>query len=189
MRKIIAIGHQKNVGKDEFVKFCIDILRPQTKNLKIVRRGFADKLYDFCYSTYSWAGFKPRAYYQDNPNAKNDLLLPLNKTVRQLLIEMGNHIRQYDSDIWINANLKTDDSDILFISDLRYPNEFLHCQANKALTVKIHRPGLEIPTDEADTALNGWDSRWDIWIDNNGALNDLYSQAEKFVKNYLITGP
>jgi len=187
MPKIIAVGHQKERGKDEFVKYIIDILRPQTRGLKLVRRGFADKLYDFCHSVYGWAGFQPRTYYQQHPARKKDLLMPLNKTVRDLLIEMGNYLRGYDKDIWINAALKTQDFDILFVTDLRYPNEFLHCQANHALTVRITRPGLPEPTDEADTALNGWEKKWDVQIENNKDLSHLHSLAEKFVREHILS--
>lgn len=184
-RKIIAIGHQKNVGKDEFIKFCIDILRTKHRGLKIVRRGFADKLYDMLHQLYGWAGFQPRTYYAAHPHAKANMIVPLGKTVRDLLIEWGQHMRKLDGDIWINANLKTQDSDILFVSDMRFPNEFLHVQANSGLTVRLSRPGLPVPTDEADTALNGWDNRWDIHLENNGSLNDLHALAEEFVSKYL----
>lgn len=185
MKKIFAFGHQKSVGKDELIKFCIDILRPQMRASKIVRRGFADKLYDFCHSVYAWAGFKPRVYYTEHPNAKNDILAT-GFTVRDTLIKVGNKLREWDIDIWINANLRSEDFDILFISDLRYPNEFLQCQALGAKLINITRPGLPVPTDEADTALNGWEKKWDLTIENNTDLNGLYKHAETIVKEYIL---
>ncbi len=174
--KIIAVGHQKNVGKDKFITFCFDHLRTKTRALRIVRRGFADKIYEMCHSIYGWAGFKSKVYYDENPERKNERLAT-GKTVRELLIEVGQHLRTIDKDIWVNTTLKTVDADILFLSDLRFPTEFLHCQANKALMVKVHRPGLPVPTDEADTALNTWEDRWDYIIPNSGDLLALYAKA------------
>lgn len=185
MRKIIAVGHQKNVGKDQFVKFCIDVLRSHYRGAKILRRGFADKLYDICHLLYGWAGFQTRQYYADHPYAK-ETRLDIGKTVRQVLIEVGQHMRAYDSDVWINANLKAIDFDILFVTDLRFPNEFLHCMANNAMMLLITRPGLVIPTDEADTALNGWDGKWNLQLHNEGDLQAWYTKAENFVKEYLL---
>lgn len=182
--KIIAIGHHKSVGKDKFITFCIDILRTRTRALKIVRRGFADKIYELCHSIYGWAGFKTKVYYDEHPECKNDRL-DNGLTVRELLIKVGQHLRVIDNDIWVNTTLKTVDCDILFLSDLRFPTEFLHCQANKALMVRIVRPDLPEPTDEADTALNDWTDRWDVTMKNDGDLNNLYSAANSFCNEFL----
>jgi len=181
---IVAFGHQKNVGKDQFIKFIIDHLRPRTRGLKIVRRGFADKLYDLCHELYGWAGFRPRVYYQEHPESKKDMLAT-GKTVRETLIDLGQHMRAYDGDIWINAALKTLDAELIFISDLRFPNEFLHARANKAMLVRVTRPELEVPTDAADTALNGWDGEWDLTVENNSDLGALYNEAVAFCDGFL----
>lgn len=186
MPKIIAVGHQKGVGKDQFVKFCFELLRGKMGKMNLVRRGFADKLYDACYSMYGWAGFKTKAYYEQNPKAKNDKLAT-GATVREVLIAIGNKIREYDKDVWINANLRESSFDILFVTDMRYPNEFLHVKSvagDLAICVNVTRPGLPEPTDEADTALNGW-TQWDIEIANDGDLHDLYLKAEKFISDYF----
>lgn len=183
--KIVAIGHHKNVGKDQFVKFCIDVIRAKSRKVNVMRRGFADPIYDICYQLYGWAGFKPRQSYVEFPHLKNDKLATA-KTVRETLIEMGQHLRKIDDDIWINAALRTANCDIMFLSDLRFPHEFLHCQSVKATMVRITRPGLEAPTDEADTALNGWDDRWNLTIQNDGDLNHLYNKASDFVNKILM---
>lgn len=185
MPKIVAVGHHKNVGKDAFVRSCINILRPQLRNKRIVRRGFADKLYDFCYATYGWAGFQPLAYYQDNPKAKNTVLIPLGRTVREVLIEVGNHMRKYDNDIWLNANLLAKDYDILFVNDMRFPNELKAVLDNGGIAIKLNRPGLPVPTDEADTALNGVET-WHHTFNNDGDLNNLHNFAEHICNSYLL---
>lgn len=186
--KIVAFGHQKNVGKDELFKYCMDILRPQTRALRIIRRGFADKLYDFCHAMYGWAGFRPREYYVRHPSAKSDLL-ETGVTVRDLLIKMGNFLRQFDAPIWINGNIKAGDFDILFITDLRFPNEFDAVEKLGGHLIRVTRPNLPVPTDEADTALNGWEDRWHDLVENNECLSKLYKEAERIVHRYILTSP
>lgn len=184
MSKIIAFGHQKGVGKDEIVKFCFDILRPRSRALRIVRRGFADKMYDMLHQLYDWAGFRERAYYAQNPKAKSDMLLT-GKTVRQMLIEYGQHLRKMDNDIWVNATLRSLDFDVLFVTDLRFPHEFESIKKLGGTVIRITRPGLEVPTDEADTALNGWEDQWHDEVHNDGDLGKLHSEAERIVARYL----
>lgn len=186
MPVILGFGHQKCVGKDELVKFCIDIFRPMSGRKRLVRRGFADRVYDVCNSLYGWAGFQPRIYYAENPKAKNDVL-ENGKTVRQMLIEIGTPVmRAYDPDVWINAALKPKDFDVLFINDLRFPNEFEAVRKMGGHLIRVSRPGLEEPTDVADTALNGYHQPWDMYIENCGTLSDLHHQAEMIVATYLV---
>lgn len=182
---IIAVGHHKNVGKDKFVTFCVDALRGQNIKKKIMRRGFADRVYEICYLVYGWAGFKTKVFYDAHPNSKNDLLLT-GKTVRQTLIEVGQHFRKYDDNVWVNAALKTVEADILFLTDLRFPTEFTHCKQSQALMVRITRPGLVKPTDEADCALDGWEDQWDLTMNNDDDLNGFYIKAEVFVQEHIL---
>ncbi len=185
--QIFAFGHHKEVGKDAFVKFCIDQLRYSGYKKKIVRRGFADNLYDICYTCYKWAGFQPRVYYQENPKAKADML-STGSTVRETLIKVGNKFREYDNDVWINSALRGIDADILFITDLRFPNEFLHCKSVGGMCTRIDKPGLPEPTDEADIALNSFTDKWDAILNNDGDLQHLYTMATSFVKKYILKG-
>jgi hypothetical protein len=182
--KLIAFGHQKRVGKDQFITFLFDILRPQMARSRIIRRGFADKLYDVCHSLYAWAGFRERAYYVHHQAAKDQVLPILGKTPREILIGLSNKMREFDPDIWLNSAVKATDADILLISDLRYPNEFAAVKAVGGLCIRITRPGMPEPTDAADTALNGH-TGWDLTINNIGDLGDLWNMADTFVKEYI----
>ncbi len=183
--KIFAFGHQKRVGKDQFITFLFDILRPQMARTRIVRRGFADKLYDTCHQLYGWAGFKTREYYTRHPHEKELMLPGIPYTVRDLLIKLSNKMREFDPDIWLNSTIKTRDADILFISDLRYENEAATILASGGKIIKIERPGLVVPTDEADTALNSFRG-WDLTIRNTGDLGELWKLADTFVKEYVL---
>lgn len=184
-KTIIAFGHQKGVGKDTIIKYMIDILRPESRRLRIVRRGFADKVYDVCHHLWGWAGFREREYYAANHAAKNDVLLN-GKTVRQMLIEVGTPVmRAYDDDVWINAALKAEDFDILFVNDLRFPNEFKAIRRLGGTLIKVIRPGLAVPTDVADTALNDC-TEWDLTVNNDGELGRLHNLAQTLVQKYVF---
>lgn len=183
---IIAIGRHKNVGKDTFAMFLMDILRPVSRGKRIVRRGFADKLYHVLHLMYGWAGFQTLQYYQQNPAAK-EIPLKNGKTPRQLLIEVGTPVlRAYDDDIHINACLKDEDYDILLVNDMRFPNEFKMVKSLGAVTVNIIRPGLVKPTDVADTGLDGWDDLWDETIYNDGDKQKLWKEAERIAEKYIL---
>jgi hypothetical protein len=183
---IVAFGHQKNVGKDSIIKFCIEALRMKRRGLNLVRRGFADPMYEFLYRLYGWAGVKPRDYYQDDPRRKNEFIPHLNRTFRDCLIDFGQHVRKFDDKVWLNCNLKTKDFDVLFVSDLRFPTEFQGCKEENGVLIRLTRPGLPVPSDEADTALNGWESKWDLTVNNDGDLSRLYNLAETVVDNYIL---
>lgn len=185
---LVAFGHQKRVGKDQFAKFCVDYLRQtdQYSRKKIVRRGFADKLYEFCYSMYSYAGFKTRQYYIENQEAKEEFLPAIGMTARQLLIDISNKIREFDPNIWLNGAVKDTTCDLLFITDCRYPNEFNTIESSGGILVRVTRPDLPVPTDMADTALIGWEDKWHHTINNDGDLNNLRLAAETFCRHQII---
>ena len=179
---IVALGHEAQNGKDQFCIFIIDHLRKRTKNLEVTRVGFADRLYDFCYSVYSWGGFKTRLHYSRYPHEKGIILPRLGLTPRQILINVGEHMRTYDENVWLNAACRGNKKGALtIITDLRKENEF------KALEgfprVKITRPGFE-STIQCDVDLNT--APWDHVIQNDGSLNLLSSRADLFCTEVIL---
>lgn len=183
---IFAFGHKKQVGKDTFVKFVIEILRKKNQKLNIQRVGFADKLKATCHMLYGWAGHKSPSYYEHTEGSKNEKLILLGKTVRELWIEFGNHARTFDENIWINPLLKSETCDVLFITDLRYPNETKSVKAAGGTIVKIENDNVPTTDDVADCALDGFKD-WNQIIKNNGTLNELYKQAEEWVDKLELT--
>lgn len=179
---IVALGHEAQNGKDAFCIFLIDHLRKRTKNLEVTRVGFADRLYDFCYSVYSWAGFKTRLHYSRYPHEKEIVLPRLSLTPRQILIYVGEHMRAYDGDVWLNAACRGNKKGALtIITDLRKVNEF------KALEgfprIKITRPGFESRI-QSDVDLA--DAPWDFVIQNAGSLKDLSTRADLFCTEVIL---
>lgn len=179
---IFAFGHRKLVGKDTFVRFLIEILRKKHSKLNIQRVGFADKLKATCHLLYAHAGHKDPSYYEHTVNSKNEKLFGLDCTVRDLWLGFGNHARLYDKDIWINPILKTNHCDILFITDLRYPNEVDAVKEAGGKVIKIENKNIVYTPDPADSALIDFNN-WNEIIENNGTLQELYTLAEKWVEN------
>lgn len=183
---IICVGHEKGVGKDTFNMYLTDILRAKpARALRIVREGFADRLYDVCHTIYGWAGFKDRQHYVKNYYDKEITLPFLGKSPRDILIEVGNHMREYDPQCWYRPVLtKEPGVHCKIIPDLRKVNEFEAAEAMGALRVKLVRG--EPSTKDSDVDLQPIDpSRWTVIIDNNGTFPELRKKVLAFVDQYV----
>ncbi len=93
--KILAFGHEKDVGKDTAAGFAMTITR--TKNLvrRASKAGFADKLKAVCFELYGWGGLMPGPWYEEGNNRHlKEIVLPkLGKTPRRIWIDFGNSVR------------------------------------------------------------------------------------------------
>lgn len=182
---IIGFGHQKYVGKNAYVLLLTTALKRLDPDISIQDDAFAAKIYEFCHTLYEWAGFKSYRYYLEHTEEKKDFLPAIGKTVREILIKFGTAaVRdQVYQGSWVDYLLKTErHCDFLFITDLRFPNEAKAIKDAGGECIKIVRPGLPMPTDAADTALNDFDC-WDQVISNSGTLSDLQAQATKHATN------
>ena len=184
--KIIGVGHRQETGKDTLVRLIISEMRASIDyRAKIIeRRGFADPLYDICYRLYSWAGFQVRQYYAENPKAKNIILPVLNRTPRQVLIAVGNKMRDQDENVWINVCLKTP-CDYLFVPDLRFPNEVKAIRESGGYVIKVNRSSVPIKNDGADDPLANYED-WDMVVNNEGTLSDLMTNVKIIIKRFIV---
>lgn len=183
---ILGIGHEAYVGKDTFCMLLIDYLRLKLRGLKIERQGFADKLYDTCYLLYKWAGFQHREYYIQNPAAKEVILPKLGRTPRDLLIAVGNKMREVDPEVWFRPVLLEDTKGWLkIVTDVRKTNEFDELRKQNQLLVRITRPGFE-SNRESDVDLLPYAGKWDLTINNNGNLDSFQKQAQIFAEEFVI---
>lgn len=180
---IVGLGHRQNTGKDTFARLVTAELRERSQGLAIESRSFAAKLKDTCYSLYQWTGIKPPSYYEEFPEHKSDMIPALGITVRQLWIDVGNHIRKYDENVWINATLRNNLPHLLFIRDMRFPNEATQIREAKGILVKMVRPGEPEIDDEADKALKNW-TEWDYSITAYD-LCELQSRAVQFADELI----
>jgi hypothetical protein len=170
------------MGKDTCAKFAETELRIVERNVKVLRQGFASKLYDVCTQLYGWAGFKTYNHYDQFPEEKEVKLKAIGKSPRDVLIEVGNKIREVHSETWINLLLsRARDLDVLLIGDLRYPDEITSVRMIGGLCVKVDRPNVERFNDVADHNLDQY-TEWDFIIRNDGNLQDLYIKVQRLLQ-------
>lgn len=182
---IIALGHEAGTGKDTFVMFAIDYLRQKYKQLDIQREGFADRLYDLCYSLYSWAGFKSRHYYIANPKAKEEILPAVGKTPRQLLIGIAEKVREFDPCAWLKPVLMNKPAHLKWITDLRTPEEVKQAKETGIYLLKIDRPDAPRIECNVSAMLRGWNG-WDEIIINDGNLEVWRNKAIEFCERKIV---
>ncbi len=175
---IYAFGHRSRVGKDTCVNFLETHLR--IENIEVQRISFALELKMATHRLFKNFGVEHPIYYENHPEARNDMLPKLGCNVVELWIKYGNVIRDIYENIWIELALGQDDgtAQVILISDCRFPNEVEAIQRLGGKVVKITRPDAPILNSVSDEALEGFEG-WDNHIMNDGTLADL---------NFLMEG-
>jgi len=181
--KIIAFGHQKGVGKDTAARFLDTILRT-TSTLTIKHISFAGKLKDISYQLFGWAGLKPAVYYESHPERKEQIILKLNMSARDIWIGVGNKMRDVYPTVWLDFVFNGVNADVIIISDLRFWNEAEAIRAAGGTLIKIERGGLPLGTDEAETSLLAWKD-WDQVLFNNSSLDNLNSDMKQLSQEII----
>jgi hypothetical protein len=181
--KIIGLGHLKYSGKDTVAKMINTEYRINNPGACVIRKGFADKLKDVSYELFAWAGMKPRQYYEQSPSNKEDFLPAIQKTVRDVWIDVGCRMREVYPGIWIDNLILGTHADLLLIPDVRFPNEVTAIKANGGTVVKINRPSIKPTLDEADQALHNFNG-WDYQIENTRDLAHLQNEVLKFLETW-----
>ena len=111
----------------------------------------------------------------------------IGKTVRELLQGIGQGLRDaIDFDLWVKilfANTKGWSNYI--IADVRYPNEIKAIKERNGILIRIDRKGAGAGNHSSETALDDY-KEWDVHIENNGSIEDLFETIRIFTKNYPI---
>lgn len=111
----------------------------------------------------------------------------IGKTVRELLQGIGQGLRDaIDFDLWVKilfANTKGWSNYI--IADVRYPNEIKAIKERNGILIRIDRKGAGAGNHSSETALDDY-KEWDVHIENNGSIEDLFETMRIFTKNYPI---
>ncbi len=184
--KIVAIGHQKGVGKNTFATFCSNILRERARGANIQIVNIANCLKDAAYMLYSGIGLETWHYYEEHPEMK-DIPLKNGKTPRKYWLDLGSILCAYDTCLFIRQALSSADCDYLFLPDLRrvVETEFLSNYKDVYYT-RVNR-GTPVRYKDIDDEL--LDYKFSHEVDNNGTLNDLYKTADQFVSEFLFKKP
>lgn len=100
--------------------------------------------------------------------------------VREILQRMGTDVgrEQIDPDLWVNLAMKSmDPTKRYVITDMRFPNEAAAVSNAGGLLVRVRRDGYGPVNDHpSETAID--DVAYDLYIDNNGTLDDLAAIVE-----------
>ena len=111
----------------------------------------------------------------------------IGKTVRELLQGIGQGLRDaIDPDLWIKILFaNTENWSNYIIADVRYPNEIKAIKERNGILLRIDREGAGAGNHSSETALDNY-KEWDVHIENNGSIEDLFEAMKIFIKNYPI---
>lgn len=180
--KIVAFGHKSRTGKDTATKLLIDYINKEYPEIKVERRAFADAVKHSAYLLYRCHGLQPRQYYDENPEARALVLPGLNMDAVEIWVAVGNKVRDIYPDTWVDIALLDCDADIVFISDLRYPNEADRVHQLGGKCVKLERDDASIRDTVADNALNNYHG-WDRIMNNNSTPESLKAKLISFIND------
>lgn len=107
-----------------------------------------------------------------------------NRLFLQLLgTEVG---RAIDPDIWVKALFNQyNDQENWIITDVRFPNEADAIKEKGGLLIKVERDTSYEDTHASEHALDQYD-KFDVIIDNNGSLEDLFFKVSEFMHKYKL---
>ena len=111
----------------------------------------------------------------------------IGKTVRELLQGIGQGLRDaIDPNLWVKILFaNTEGWSNYIIADVRYPNEVYAIKKRNGVLIRIDRKGAGAGNHSSETALDNY-KEWDVHIENNGSIEDLFEAMKIFIKNYPI---
>ena len=111
----------------------------------------------------------------------------IGKTVRELLQGIGQGLRDaIDPNLWVKILFaNTEGWTNYIIADVRYPNEIKAIKERNGILLRIDRKGAGAGNHSSEIALDDY-KEWDVHIENNGSIEDLFEAMRIFIKNYPI---
>ena len=111
----------------------------------------------------------------------------IGKTIRELLQGIGQGLRDaIDPNLWVKILFaNTEGWSNYIIADVRYPNEIYAIKKRNGVLIRIDRKGAGAGNHSSETALDNY-KEWDVHIENNGSIEDLFEAMRIFTKNYPI---
>ena len=191
---IIGISGKAGSGKDTAAK----ILEVLYANPDISYEDFANKRYKnfadiqivhFADSLKETAQvlFRIGEWETNTQEGKKTTINWIGKTVRELLQGIGQGLRDaIDPNLWVKILFaNTEDWSNYIIADVRYPNEVYAIKKRNGVLIRIDRKGAGAGNHSSETALDNY-KEWDVHIENNGSIEDLFEAMKIFIKNYPI---
>ena len=189
MTKIAILG-KANSGKNtaaELISAAFGLEIGQ----EVAIKAFADPIKAMVMQMFPWADeyclWGPsKLRNQVIPNAFDQEKQPL--TYRKVLIDLGKKGRAYDPDHWVKVfdywfrHTWHINSKLLICPDVRFQNEVDYLKANKFHLIKITRDVHSTIDDVSETSQDQISSaEFDFTLNNNGTLQDLRDNIQKFV--------
>ena len=111
----------------------------------------------------------------------------IGKTVRELLQGIGQGLRDaIDPNLWVKILFaNTEGWSNYIIADVRYPNEIKAIKERNGILLRIDRKGAGAGNHSSEIALDDY-KEWDVHIENNSSIEDLFEAMRIFTKNYPI---
>lgn len=191
---IIGISGKAGSGKDTAAK----MLEVLYANPDISYEDFANKRYKnfadiqivhFADSLKETAQvlFRIGEWETNTQEGKKTTINWIGKTVRELLQGIGQGLRDaIDPNLWVKILFaNTEDWSNYIIADVRYPNEVYAIKERNGVLIRIDRKGAGAGNHSSETALDNY-KEWDVHIENNGSIEDLFEAMKIFIKNYPI---
>lgn len=191
---IIGISGKAGSGKDTVAK----MLEVLYANPDISYEDFANKRYKnfadiqivhFADSLKETAQvlFRIGEWETNTQEGKKTTINWIGKTVRELLQGIGQGLRDaIDPNLWVKILFaNTEGWSNYIIADVRYPNEVYAIKKRNGVLIRIDRKGAGAGNHSSETALDNY-KEWDVHIENNGSIEDLFEAMKIFIKNYPI---
>ena len=191
---IIGISGKAGSGKDTAAK----MLEVLYANPDISYEDFANKRYKdfadiqivhFADSLKETAQvlFRIGEWETNTQEGKKTTINWIGKTVRELLQGIGQGLRDaIDPNLWVKILFaNTEDWSNYIIADVRYPNEVYAIKKRNGVLIRIDRKGAGAGNHSSETALDNY-KEWDVHIENNSSIEDLFEAMRIFTKNYPI---
>lgn len=163
---LILLSGKLKAGKDTVAKYLVE-------EYGFERFAFADKLKELAKDHFNWNGEK-------------------DQVGRDLLIAIGNAVRDLDQDAWVNyvkrkiAETYADKDFNIVISDTRYLNELNFGKDWFGKIIRISRDVNYTPNERfiiensvSETQLDNIE--FDYYLDNNGSIEDLHESIDKMM--------
>jgi hypothetical protein len=186
---VIGVGGRKQHGKDTLANFAIH--RLSEMGFKVIKRHFADPLKLECATMLAYELDPGNPNYHDRAK---DFFREMNDVTKKekyrLLLQFwGTEFKRgmvCDS-YWIDkmrTQLESDAADgvdVVFVPDMRFPNEADLVKALGGYNVRILRPGIDDGDGHAsEHALDNYED-WDAVVENESDLEELDRKVSVFL--------